>query len=90
MNVLLQNKHRRTASNNSSTTHPRACKGNQVGCSGDDRIDSGRNAFLLHPIHVRTHDVERMNVVIEHRATIIQNHLLQKRRTYSIGGHCCR
>jgi len=68
-NVLLQYKHRQTASSNSSTTHPRATVGNQLGCSGDVRVDSGRNAFLLHPMHVRTHGVERMNVVIEHRAT---------------------
>lgn len=67
--MLLQYKHRQTASSNSSTTHPRATEGNQLGCSGDVRIDSGRNAFLLHPMHVRTHGVERMNVVIEHRAT---------------------
>lgn len=59
---LLQNRHRCTASKSSSTTHTRAIVGSSL------RVEGGRNAFRLHPTHVRTHGVDKINVVTEQRA----------------------
>lgn len=61
-NPLLQNRHLCTASKRSSTTHPCAILGKSLFAEG------GRKALRLHPIHVRTQGVDKINVVTEHRA----------------------
>lgn len=59
---LLQNRHRCTASKSSSTIHVWVTVGSSLCAEG------GRKAFRLHPTHVRTHGVDKINVVTEHRA----------------------
>lgn len=59
---LLQNRHRCTASKSSSTTQAWAIVGSSLCAEG------GRKAFRLHPTHVRTQGVDKINVVTEHRA----------------------
>jgi len=55
--LFPQNKHRCTASNKSLTIQLCAATGNWL--SSD--VASGSRAFRLHPMHVRTFDVESMN-----------------------------
>lgn len=62
--LFPQNKHRCTASNKSLTIQLCAATGNWL--SSD--VASGSRAFRLHPMHVRTFDVESMNEVTVQRA----------------------
>jgi len=68
-NPFPQNKQFLTASNNSSTTHPCATTGKDCPIFLFI-IEGGKKAFRLHPIHVRTHGVERIKTVTEQRGHV--------------------
>ena len=66
--LLPQKRQRRTAPRSASTTQLCAAGGSHAGRSAADGCPGGRNALRVHPTHVRTIGVARMNDVMEQRA----------------------
>ena len=66
--LLPQKRQRRTAPRSASTTQLCAAGGSHAGRSAADGCPGGRNALRVHPTHVRTMGVARMNDVMEQRA----------------------
>jgi hypothetical protein len=65
--LFPQNRHRETDSRNSSTTQLWAEDGSQLGVEAGMQLDKGRKALRVHPMHVLTFGVDKMNVVTEQR-----------------------
>lgn len=89
--LLPQKRHRDTASSNSSTTQLCPRSGSHDLVPGLLLQDGGRMALRLHPVHLRTIPVDKMNEVIEQRPKDILAQLRDEGRPhYPRSGPWCR